>query len=396
MDNYEKHVQNLEINNPRGVENDGGVILIQASNVTPRPIKWIMKDWLAKNEFHILGGAGGTGKTTLALSIASIITNGGVFPNGERCFTSGNILIWSGEDTIERTLVPRLIASGADLTKCFFITEYSEYGGKKRAFNPITDFPKLDEEIIKICNVELLIVDPIVTSIKGRMNDANDVRKGLQPFLDFTDKHGCAVIGITHFGKGTQGRDITERIIGSQAFTAVARVVWATASNESGDRVLVHPKNNLGSVKGGFLYECEMTELPDEIEASKIVWKGKIDGNAKDILGQYETMPEESQGDQNALREAMAFLNQILQFEDLPAKEVYKQAEDAGISKATIKRAKKLLGIKAIKNGMNGGWSWSLFPEVAQVFSKDLKQNDEPLQNKVSIFEKNMQDHFHD
>ena len=160
--------------------------------------------------------------------------------------------------------------------------------------------------------------------------------------------------------------------------------------------MLVHPKNNLGSVKGGFLYECEMTVLPDEIEASKIVWKGKIDGNAKDILGQYETISEESQGDQNALREAIAFLNQILQFEDLPAKEVYKQAEDAGISKATIKRAKKLLGIKAIKNGMNGGWSWSLFPEVAQVFSKDLKQNDEPLQNKVSIFEENMQDHFHD
>lgn len=379
---YDEYVKDLEINAPLGRQEDNdGITLLRASDVTPKPINWILKDWLAMGEFHILAGAGGTGKTTLALSIASTITTGGFFPNGVRCSTIGNVLIWSGEDTIERTLVPRLIASGADLNKCFFITEYSEKG-KKRAFNPSTDFPKLNEEIKKIGEVSLLIVDPIVTAIKGKMNDANDVRKGLQPFLEFTDMYGCSVIGITHFGKGTQGRDTTERILGSQAFTAVARVVWATASMESGERVLVHPKNNLGSDKGGFKYKVDMVNLPDGIEASKVSWGDFIDGAAREILDKFENMNESIDSDRSAITEATSFLAKILEVRDLPAKEIYKQAEEAGISKATILRAKKKLSIRGIKVGMNDGWVWSLFPEGAQNMSKVLTQNDEYLREK--------------
>ena len=386
---YDKYIHDLEINAPRG-QGFGidGVMLIQASNVTPKPIKWVMKDWLAMNEFHILGGAGGTGKTTLALSIASIISNGGIFPNGERCSITGNILIWSGEDTIERTLVPRLIASGADLKKCYFITECSD-NGKKRAFDPALDFPKLNEEIKKIGDIRLLIVDPIVTSIKGKMNDANDVRRGLQPFLDFTDKHGCAVIGITHFGKGTQGRDTTERIIGSQAFTAVARVVWATAAQESGERVLVHPKNNLGSNRGGFKYTCDMVKIENDIEASKVNWSGVLDGNAREILEQYEVTGTASNEDQSALKEAMSFLAKTLELSDVPVKEINKLADDLGITKATLRRAKQKLGIKAIKSGMDGGWYWSIYHEGVQNLSKVLIQNNEHLQASMNTFAKN-------
>lgn len=214
------------------------------------------------------------------------------------------------------------------------------------------------------------------------MNDANDVRKGLQPFLEFTDMYGCSVIGITHFGKGTQGRDTTERILGSQAFTAVARVVWATASMESGERVLVHPKNNLGSDKGGFKYKVDMVNLPDGIEASKVSWGDFIDGAAREILDKFENMNESIDSDRSAITEATSFLAKILEVRDLPAKEIYKQAEEAGISKATILRAKKKLSIRGIKVGMNDGWVWSLFPEGAQNMSKVLTQNDEYLREK--------------
>lgn len=165
---YDEYVKDLEINAPLGRQEDNdGITLLRASDVTPKPINWILKDWLAMGEFHILAGAGGTGKTTLALSIASTITTGGFFPNGVRCSTIGNVLIWSGEDTIERTLVPRLIASGADLNKCFFITEYSEKG-KKRAFNPSTDFPKLNEEIKKLVKFLYSLLTQSLQQSKGK------------------------------------------------------------------------------------------------------------------------------------------------------------------------------------------------------------------------------------
>lgn len=53
-----------------------GVELICASNLEPEPISWLWQDWLAAGKFHILAGASGTGKTTIALSLAAIITAG--------------------------------------------------------------------------------------------------------------------------------------------------------------------------------------------------------------------------------------------------------------------------------------------------------------------------------
>ena len=341
----------------KNMKTDNGVVIIRASDVNPKSTKWIMRDWLAENEFHIFGGAGGTGKTTVTLSIAAIISSGGELPDGTQCPMAGNVLIWSGEDSIERTLVPRLMAMGANLDKCFFITGFSQ-DGKKRAFNPSSDFENIDKKIREIGEVCLLIVDPIVTSIKGNMNDSNVVRMGLQPFLDFTEKHNCSIIGITHFGKGTQGRDVTERIIGSQAFTAVARIVWATAMDADGNRVLIHPKNNLGTVNGGFIFQCEQAILEDEIEASKIIWGEAVQGGAKEILETYET-PSDSQKTSKAI-DAENFLINILNNGSLATGRVYELAAIEGISAATMRRASKSLGIKTTKAGMDEGWYWSL------------------------------------
>ena len=191
---------------------------------------------------------------------------------------------------------------------------------------------------------------------------------------------------VIPFGKGTQGRDTTERILGSQAFTAVVRVVWATASMESGDRVLVHPKNNLGSDKGGFKYTVEMVNLQDGIEASKICWGDFINGQAREILDQFENLNDSTDIDRSAITEATNFLIKILELTNLPSKEIYKQAEEAGISKATILRAKKKLLIKAIKTP-NSVWLWSLFSQGDQNFAKAFTQNDEYLGSKLNTLD---------
>jgi hypothetical protein len=47
----------------------------------------------------------------------------------------------------------------------------------------------------------------------------------------------------------------------------------------------------------------------------------------------------------------------------VPAVEVQRQARAAGFSEATLRRAKKALGIRAYKLGFNPGeWVWSLPP----------------------------------
>src|SRR5690242_15002110 len=97
-----------------------GVELICAANLEPEPISWLWKDWLAAGKFHILAGAPGTGKTTIALSLAAIITLGTQWPDGSQS-APGNVLIWSGEDDPKDTLLPRLIAHDVDRSRIYFV-----------------------------------------------------------------------------------------------------------------------------------------------------------------------------------------------------------------------------------------------------------------------------------
>ena len=54
------------------------------------------------------------------------------------------MLIWSGEDSIEDTLVPRLLAAGADRSRIHFIGNV-QYGDETRSFGPSTDIPAMLE-----------------------------------------------------------------------------------------------------------------------------------------------------------------------------------------------------------------------------------------------------------
>jgi len=338
-----------------------GVVLTKASDIVSKPIDWIWFDWLARGKLHILAGSPSAGKTTLTMSIASIISTGNNFPDGSPSKYSGDVIIYTSEDSPEDTLRPRLEIMGANLDRVHFITEFHE-NGEKISFNPSIHFDKLSEQIERINslggNVVLLIVDPIVTTIQKNMNDANVVRAGLQPLIDLANNYQCAILGISHFGKGTQGRDTTERVLGSQAFGASARIVWAVAKNSTGDRVLVHPKNNIGSENGGFSYTIDVVKLNDS-EVTKVVWGNPLEGHAKEILSQYEAIEEDGHKEKrSSLEDAKDFLKGKLTFQDVLAKDILDEAKANMISDATLNRARKALGIKARKGGMNEGWWW--------------------------------------
>ncbi|WP_155402821.1 AAA family ATPase, partial [Ralstonia solanacearum] len=90
-----------------------GVILVNGADLKPQPVRWLWRDWLALGKLHILAGAPGQGKTTIALAFAATVTSGGRWPDGSRC-GPGNVLVWSGEDDPADTLLPRLLAAGGD------------------------------------------------------------------------------------------------------------------------------------------------------------------------------------------------------------------------------------------------------------------------------------------
>ncbi|OYY58987.1 MAG: hypothetical protein B7Y55_01255 [Polynucleobacter sp. 35-46-207] len=265
------------------------VQLMKGSNVEMRPITWLIDQWLPMGKLTLLAGAGGTGKTTLALGIAAAITSGGTFPTGQKYLGRSNILIWSSEDDPEDILMPRLAAMGADLERIYILKSVRE-DGDDRTFNAATDLDGLKTAVDSIGGVVLILLDPIIGLVKGNSDKANDVREGLDPLVEFSQNQRCAIIGISHFSKGGQGKDPAERVLGSQAFTALPRMVWGTIiDKDTGDRVLVRLKTNLSARDGGFLYSVEQTQY-NGIDTSIVIWKGQIEGSSHQIISNAEAV----------------------------------------------------------------------------------------------------------
>ena len=346
-----------------------GVNLISAASVKPESVDWLWRGNLARGKLHIIAGAPGTGKTTLTMRMAAIVSSGGKWPDGSQC-PPGNVLIWSGEDAVGDTLVPRLHAAGADLDRCYFVESIGA-GDAARPFDPSKDFPALKEKIAQIGGASLLICDPVVSAITADSHKNSEVRRGLQPLVNLANEADCAVLGITHFSKGAGGRDPVERITGSIAFAAVARFVFVTAKegncpdgSPSERRIFVRAKSNHGPDEGGFAYTLTTKVLDgfDAIEAAVVTFGERLTGDARALLSAAEA---DSASIGGALAEAKDFLLDLLATGPVPAKECKRAAINAGISTKTLERAYKDLGVRPRKLSMCGGWEWNL-PEGRQ------------------------------
>lgn len=331
------------------------VCLRRGSTIHPKSITWLWAGWLPAGKLTILAGTAGTGKTTLALGLAAKLTSGDSWPDGASGSQPGNVLIWSGEDDPDDTLIPRLIACGANLDHCYIVSGVNQEG-KTVAFDPAEHMHELHKAVMEIGGVSLLVVDPIVSAIAGDMHRANDVRRGLQAFVDFAAVHGCGVLGITHFAKGGAGKLPADRVIGSQAFGALARMVLVAAKEDSGPRrVLARAKSNIAEDDGGIAYGVEQVTILDGITTTCVVWDGVVEGSARQILGDVE-QDENCDGSEKEM--AQQFLRSLLSDGPVPAKRVKADADDAGFSIATIRRAQKTLGVLAVREGFGGKGTW--------------------------------------
>lgn len=353
-------VTNAHVGEERQVGDDTSrVILLRGSDVKPEPVAWLWPGWLAAGKLHLIGGQPGTGKTTIAMALAATVTIGGMWPDGSRA-ARGSVAIWSGEDDAADTLAPRLLAAGADMDSVRLIAGIREKG-QRCPFDPATDTALLADALADIPDLRLLVVDPIVSAVSGDSHKNAEVRRGLQPLVDLAQQHRCALLGVTHFTKGTAGREPVERITGSLAFGALARLVLVVAKQDTDSdtparRVLLRAKSNIGPDGGGFVYELAQGPLSDNpaIVASSVLWGEAIEGSARDLLAKAEQCNNDARDD------APGFLRELLSYGARPAKEIFSEANSAGFSKDAMHRAKRKVGAVANKQSMIGGWEWRL------------------------------------
>ena len=212
--------------------------------------------------------------------------------------------------------------------------------------------------------MNLLIIDPIVSAVQGDSHKNSETRRALQPLVDLANETGAALLGITHFSKGTGGRDPLERINGSLAFGAMARIVMIAAKplpqegNQHPSRIFMRAKSNIGCDEGGHEYDVHQIELDCHpgVITTQVAWGKPIEGTAREFLAEAETVAE---GDGGALCDAETFLRDLLAQGAQSVQDVKSAAAAHGHSWRTIERAKKAVNVAASKSG-KGGWQWSL------------------------------------
>jgi putative DNA primase/helicase len=356
-----------------GADNESRVVLLRGDGLRVEPIRWLWDGWLARGKLHMLAGAPGSGKSTIALTLAAVVTAGGCWPDGTEC-TPGQVLVWSGEDDPADTLLPRLLAAGGDPRRFHIVTGTVDRDGP-RQFDPATDIPALLIAAGEIPACSLVLVDPVVTIVPGDSHKNVEVRRALQPLVGFASALDAAVLGISHFTKGTAGRDPVERVTGSVAFGALPRVVMAAARVREADterRIFCRAKSNIGPDTGGWEYRLDLVGVPGTpgVAAVRARWGEVLKGSARDLLAEAEATGDAEE--QSELDEAVGWLSALLENGPVDSKQIRSDAKQAGIAWRTVERGKTRLGVKLSKAGYQGKWRWSLLDH------SDPQPNEDP------------------
>ena len=297
------------------------------------------------------------------------------------------------EDDKIDTIRPRLDAAGADCTKIliFDAVKAQSIDGKsnERCFDLSRDVERL-EKACRTENAVLVIMDPISAYLgKGKDSHNNaDVRGLLAPLAALAAKCSAAVVAVTHDKKG--GGSAGERTLGSVAFVAAPRAVWAVTpeTSDTGEptarNILTRIKGNLGSDPGGLAYEIEAYRIgsesePDGIGTSRVKWHDGAIVKTADQL--YAASTADRGGRKRDARErddTESLLRELLAGGRMPVKEIEAEAKSAGISWATVRRARGMVGAISVKAGFSPAvWYWMLpvgVPETPKVLTCSRKR----------------------
>ncbi len=324
--------------------------LASAAGRRPRKISWLWGGWLARGKMHILAGEKGVGKSTLLYDFLATVTSGGAWPDGTQAEV-GNVVVWSSEDDFDDTILPRFLAAGGNPAKLFPVEMVVCSDGVERHFDPAHDMAYLLREIRKLGNVAAILIDPIVSAVTGDSHKNAETRRGLQPLVDLAEDCGAALIGITHFTKGTEGRNPVDRVTGSLAFAAIARIVLCAAADENGQqRRLVRAAANIGINGGGFGYTLHQAPLPEyDMAAQRVAWGARLQGTARELLGDNDT--------QDQTTKAVEFITTMLADGPVSSKEMREAASALGHAWRTVERARDKMPWVIIER-REGAWHW--------------------------------------
>ncbi len=330
--------------------------VVRVSDVPQRPIEWVWPGRIPRGKLTLFQGDPSVGKSFVTLDIAARVSTGRDWPDAPAVDgTPGDVVLLSAGDDIGDTIRPRLEAAGADLDRVLAVA------GVRRPDRPMTDAFSLEDDLallelhLRACSApRLVIIDPISAYLGSVDSHTNaDVRRVLAPLAEIASRNGVAVVAVTHLNKAGGGRAIY-RASGSLAFVAAARTAWSFSKDkdDSSRRLMLPVKNNISKETTGLAYQ-----LVDDGEVCRVEWESAPVTISADEALSDDAEPSESRSE---VQEAADWLMESLNNGPVAQVEIIQRGKSEGFAERTLKRAKKSLGVRALKCGFQGRWSWEL------------------------------------
>ena len=339
-----------------------------AAEISPEKIEWLWSGRLARGKHTCIAGEPGTGKSQLSIAMIAIVTTGGEWPCAEGQAPLGSVIILSAEDGAADTIVPRLMAAGADLERVHIVSAVRHTDGSRRSLSLQHDLNLLEKKIAEVGDAALVVVDPVSSYLgKTDSHKNSEVRGVLEPLSEMAERTRVAILSVTHFSKAGSNNTTRalHRFIGSIAFTGAPRAAFAVIEDaeDPSRRLFLHAKNNLAQAPQGLAFRLEQCLVGNGILASRIFW------DADPVaISANEALAAEAAGSETrtAKADAMEFLQAALANGQTPAADVKRMAREHGLTAKAIRSAREALGVKIGRDGFGPGsrslWSLSAGP----------------------------------
>lgn len=334
-------------------------ILQELNQITREQLEWLWPGRIPLGKLTLLAGDPGLGKSFVTLDLAARVSRGDSWPDLPLFKQKpGGVILMNCEDDAGDTIAPRLDRAGADDTRIVLLEGVRQMG-RRRQFSLETDLPRLEEAVDKYPKTKLLVIDPIAAYCGNVDSHKNsDVRGMLAPLAEFASRRRISILAVTHLSK-SGGNKAVYRAMGSLAFAAAARAVWAITkdSNDPERRLFLSAKLNLAKDPDGLAYRIadgrvEWEQLPVAMHADEAFAIELSDKNPKRRGTERE--------------EAAEWLCEFLSDGEKPASEVLETGKQYGFSERTLRRAYKQIGAKPQKESFEGPWLWRLSGEAVR------------------------------
>jgi hypothetical protein len=325
-----------------------------ADQIAPSKVDWLWQNRVPLGTLTSFAGDPKLGKSLITIHVAAAVSRGWVLPHSDTPCPVGSTVLMCAEDDPAKTIVPRLIAAGADLSKVHIVQSTILPDGSEVLPSLRADVDAIRAAAARLRDCRLIAIDPVSAYLSGVDERRNAmIRRVLSPFSILAEQQGAAVVLVDHLTKSgaTNGK---YRVLGSIGGVGTCRACFLFVPDPTDPArrrsLMLDNGGNLAEAAPPLAYTIE--DQGDGIPC--VNWSNEhVDITVEEALRprwKARTRPGNREP-----TDCARWLTEQLAGDPVPADELIRAGLEAGFATRTLYRAREHIGATSSRDGFGPG-----------------------------------------